>query len=47
MIQKEEGKNALKNLIDSLSGIMTFFDPSGKFLMMYMIAISITMLDSH
>ena len=37
----------LKKLTENLSGIMTFFDPSGKLSMMCKIPVSITILDSH
>ena len=45
--KKEEGTKVLKNLIENLSAIMTFFDPCGKLSMMCMIPVSITILDSH
>ena len=45
--EKEEGKNVLKKLTENLSGITTFFDPSGKLSMMCKTPVSITFLDSH
>ncbi len=45
--KKEEGKKVLKNLTENLSGITTFFDPSGKLSMMCKIPVSIKILESH
>ena len=45
---KDEGKKkVLEKLTENLSGIKTFFDPSGKLSMMCKIPVSITSLDSH
>ena len=45
---KDEGKKkVLEKLTENLSGITTFFDPSGKLPMMCKIPVSITVLDSH
>ena len=45
---KDEGKKkVLEKLIENLSGITTFFDPSGKLSMMCKIPVSITIFDNH
>jgi len=45
---KDEGKKkVLEKLTENLSGITTFFDPSGKLSMMCKIPVSITIFDSH
>ena len=45
---KDEGKKkVLEKLTENLSGIRTFFDPSGKLSMMCKIPVSITIFDSH
>ena len=45
---KDEGKNkVLEKLTENLSGITTFFDPSGKLSMMCKIPVSITIFDIH
>jgi len=40
-------KKVLEKLTENLSGITTFFDPSGKLSMMCKIPVSITIFDSH
>ena len=45
--EKLEGKKVLKKLTENLSGITTFFDPSGKLSMMCKIPVSITIFDNH
>jgi len=45
---KDEGKKkVLEKLTENLSGITTFFDPSGKLSMMCKIPVSITIFHSH
>lgn len=45
---KDEGKKkVLEKLTENLSGITTFFDPSGKLSMMCKIPVSITIFDNH
>ena len=45
---KDEGKKkVLEKLTENLSGITTFFDPSGKLSMMCKTPVSITIFDSH
>ena len=45
---KDEGKKkVLEKLTENLSGIRTFFDPSGKLSMMCKIPVSITIFDNH
>ena len=40
-------KKVLEKLTENLSGITTFFDPSGKLSMMCKIPVSITIFDNH
>ena len=40
-------KMVLEKLTENLSGITTFFDPSGKLSMMCKIPVSITTFDNH
>ena len=45
---KDEGKKkVLEKLTENLSGITTFFDPSGKLSMMCKISVSIRIFDNH
>ena len=45
---KDEGKKkVLEKLTENLSGITTFFDPSGKLSMMCKIPVSITIFYNH
>ena len=45
--QKMRVKKVLEELTENLSGITTFFDPSGKLSMMCKISVSITIFDNH